>query len=99
MNELQGIVDRLRGPQNDGRFDQAQQAIDVDDLVTDVTRAKELLDYCQGKIQRADVQIRSVIEDLKPVDNVQPPEAGPLQQPYPFVFQPPDAPTEEGIPF
>jgi hypothetical protein len=41
----------------------------VDELVTDVTRAKALLDYGGGKVQQADTQIRNVIRDIKRVSS------------------------------
>ena len=55
MNELQEIVDRLRQTED----------IDVDDLVKDVTRAKELIDFCGGKIQKAQVQIEKIVGELR----------------------------------
>lgn len=58
MAELQQIVDRLRGA-ND---------VDVDDLVRDVARAKELINFCSAKIRRADAEIKSIVGDLQPRD-------------------------------
>ena len=55
MNELQEIGDRLRQTED----------IDVDDLVKDVTRAKELIDFCGGKIQKAQVQIEKIVGELR----------------------------------
>jgi exodeoxyribonuclease VII small subunit len=55
MGELQKIVTRLRNTED----------VDVDELVTDVARAKELIDYCGGKIRRADVAIKAIVGELQ----------------------------------
>jgi exonuclease VII small subunit len=77
MKELQDIVDRLRSTET-------EEGIDVDELVADVARAKALLDYCGGKVQRADTQIRNVIRDLKPEDKAEMTEVASVQEPEPF---------------
>jgi exodeoxyribonuclease VII small subunit len=61
MGELQGIVDRLRDTED----------IDVDDLVTDVSRAKELITFCGGKIKRADAAIKTIVQELQADGNAQ----------------------------
>jgi exodeoxyribonuclease VII small subunit len=58
MDELQQIVARLRETEN----------VDVDDLVKDVARAKELIDYCGGKIKRADTAIKTIVGELQASD-------------------------------
>lgn len=55
MGELQKIVNRMRGTEN----------VDVDELVKDVARAKQLIDYCDGKIKRADATIRTIVGELQ----------------------------------
>jgi exodeoxyribonuclease VII small subunit len=55
MAELTGIVNQLRDSEN----------VDVDELVTDVARAKELIDFCGGKIKNADVAIKGIISGLQ----------------------------------
>lgn len=62
MGELQGIVDRLRDSED----------IDVDDLVNDVSRAKELIGFCGGKIKRADAAIKTIVQELQADGNAQP---------------------------
>jgi exodeoxyribonuclease VII small subunit len=57
MKELEGIVECLREP---------AEEIDVDDLFRDVTRAKELIEFCDAKIKYADVQIRDVLKEIRP---------------------------------
>lgn len=57
MDELQHILDRLRKP---------AEEIDVDDLLNDVNRAKELITYCERKIKRADTQIQDVLKQIQP---------------------------------
>jgi exodeoxyribonuclease VII small subunit len=74
MKELQNIVNRLRGTET-------EDGIDVDELAADVARAKTLLDYCGGKIQQADTQIRSVIRDLKPDDKAEMTEVASVSEP------------------
>src|SRR3954465_8407368 len=55
MGELQEILDRLRGSDD----------VDVDELVTDVARAKVLLDFCGAKIKRADAAIKTIVAELQ----------------------------------
>jgi exodeoxyribonuclease VII small subunit len=55
MTELQSIVNRLRETED----------IDVDELVRDVARAKELIDYCDSKIKRADTAIKTIVSQLQ----------------------------------
>src|SRR3954468_15759061 len=55
MAELKGILDRLRGGDD----------VDVDELVTDVARAKVLLDFCGAKIRRADAAIKTIVAELQ----------------------------------
>ena len=58
MGELQKIVNRLRDTDN----------VDVDDLVKDVARAKELIDFCGGKIKKADAAIKTIVGQLQVAD-------------------------------
>src|SRR5438067_1680870 len=51
MAELTGIVNRLRDSEN----------VDVDELVTDVARSKELIQFCDGKIKKADAAIKGIV--------------------------------------
>ena len=53
--ELQEIVDSLKSTQH----------LDVDELMAKVDRAKHLIDFCGQKIKRAEVHVRSVLEELK----------------------------------
>jgi exodeoxyribonuclease VII small subunit len=53
--ELTGIVNRLRDSEN----------VDVDELVTDVARAKELIHFCNGKIKKADAAIKGIVSELQ----------------------------------
>src|SRR5258708_28586590 len=55
MTELTGIVKRLRDSEN----------VDVDELVTDVARAKELIQFCGGKIKKADAAIIGIVSELQ----------------------------------
>ena len=55
MTELQTIVNRLRDTED----------IDVDELVNDVARAKVLVDFCNSKIQRADLAIKTIVGELQ----------------------------------
>ena len=55
MTELTGIVKRLRDSEN----------VDVDELVTDVARAKELIHFCDGKIKKADAAIKGIVSELQ----------------------------------
>jgi exodeoxyribonuclease VII small subunit len=54
--ELRQIVDGL----------QKAQDIDVDDLMAQVDRAKQLIDFCGAKIKRAEVHVSSVLDELQP---------------------------------
>ena len=53
--ELRQIVDGL----------QKAQDIDVDDLMAQVDRAKQLIDFCGAKIKRAEVHVSSVLDELQ----------------------------------
>ena len=53
--ELQEIVESLKSTQH----------IDVDELMTKVDRAKTLIDFCSRKIQRAELHVHSVLDELK----------------------------------
>jgi exodeoxyribonuclease VII small subunit len=86
MQEVQEIVNRLQNTETEG-------GIDVDELVTDVTRAKELLNYCGGKVKKADTEVRNVINDLKSVDKAEP-EVASVSEPEPF-----DSDSTDGVPF
>jgi exodeoxyribonuclease VII small subunit len=58
MGELKAIVDRLR----DG------EDVDVDELVVDVGRAKELIDFCGAKVKKADTAIKGIVSELQTAD-------------------------------
>jgi exodeoxyribonuclease VII small subunit len=58
MTKLTEIVNRLRDSEN----------VDVDELVTDVGRAKELIRFCDGKIKRADAAIKGIVSELQTDD-------------------------------
>ncbi len=53
MGELKTIVDRLR------------EGEDVDELVADVARAKELIDFCGAKVKKADATIKGIVAELQ----------------------------------
>jgi exodeoxyribonuclease VII small subunit len=55
MGELKNIVERLR----DG------EDVDVDELVADVARAKELIDFCGAKVKKADATIKGIVAELQ----------------------------------
>jgi exodeoxyribonuclease VII small subunit len=55
MGELRTIVDRLR----DG------EDVDVDELVADVARAKELIDFCGAKVKKASAAIKGIVAELQ----------------------------------
>jgi len=59
MTELTGIVNRLRDSEN----------VDVDELVTDVARAKELIQFCGGKIKKADAAIKGIVSELQAAED------------------------------
>jgi exodeoxyribonuclease VII small subunit len=53
--DLEEIVQRLRTAED----------LDVDELVDDVARARDLIQFCEDKIQRADVQVKSVLDEIQ----------------------------------
>jgi exodeoxyribonuclease VII small subunit len=55
MAELKEIVERLKHGED----------VDVDDLVRDVARAKELIDYCGAKVKKADAAIKGIVAELQ----------------------------------
>lgn len=59
MGELKKVVERLR----DG------EDVDVDELVSDVARAKELIDFCGAKVKKADTAIKGIVSQLQNEDD------------------------------
>ncbi|MFL5329213.1 MAG: exodeoxyribonuclease VII small subunit [Gemmataceae bacterium] len=59
MSELSQIVNHLQKPDD----------VDVDDLVTKVTRAKRLIAFCEAKVTQADAQIKTLVADLSADDS------------------------------
>ncbi len=57
MAELTDIVNRLRDSED----------IDVDELVTDVARAKELIRFCDSEIKKAGAAIQGIVLELQTV--------------------------------
>lgn len=55
MAELTSIVERLRDSED----------VDVDELVSDVARAKELITFCGAKVKRADTAIKAIVSELR----------------------------------
>jgi exodeoxyribonuclease VII small subunit len=53
LNELEQILDQIEGGE-----------VDLDDLGAKVERAAALIQLCRGKIERAEVQVRRIIESL-----------------------------------
>jgi hypothetical protein len=39
--------------------------LDVDELVADVARAKELIDFCGAKVKKADATIKGIVGELQ----------------------------------
>ena len=39
--------------------------VDVDELVVDVARAKELIDFCGAKVKKADAAIKGIVSELQ----------------------------------
>jgi exodeoxyribonuclease VII small subunit len=55
FQELQSIVDSLEGGD-----------IDVDQMSEKVARAAELIATCQGRLRETELQVKKVIDGLKP---------------------------------
>lgn len=53
-NELEGISRELQNSN-----------IDLDDLISKVKRASELIKYCQNKLQSAETEISTIIKDVE----------------------------------
>jgi|AP45_3_1055517.scaffolds.fasta_scaffold33722_2 exodeoxyribonuclease VII small subunit len=53
LTELEQILDQIEGGE-----------VDLDDLGAKVERAAQLIQLCRGKIERAEVQVRRIIESL-----------------------------------
>jgi exodeoxyribonuclease VII small subunit len=62
MGELKTIVDRLRECED----------VDVDELVTDVARAKELIEFCGAKVRKADAAIKGIVSELQVAEGERP---------------------------
>ena len=59
VRELKEIVDELRDHTED---------IDVDDLLSKVKNAKELIGICEDKLQKAEIEISQVLKDIRKND-------------------------------
>ena len=55
MTELTEIVNRLRDSED----------VDVDELVSDVARAKQLISFCRVKVKKADSVIKGIVSELQ----------------------------------
>lgn len=66
MSELSQIMGRLKEAED----------VDVDELVRDVARAKELIQFCDGKIRNADAEIKTIVSELAPVPDPDGPAFG-----------------------
>ena len=53
LTELEQILDQIEGGE-----------VDLDDLGAKVERAAQLIQLCRGKIERAEAQVRRIIESL-----------------------------------
>ncbi len=57
MSELEAILQRID-----------DDAIDVDRLAEELQRATELLELCRGKIRKAEVEVKQIVEKLEDGD-------------------------------
>jgi exodeoxyribonuclease VII small subunit len=62
FNELQGITTAIQG-----------NKVSVDELAEKVTRASQLVQICQQKLDGAEAQINAVIEGLNPGEKIDQP--------------------------
>ena len=53
MQELEAILQRIDS-----------DAVDIDRLAAELNRATELLELCRGKIRKAEVEVRQIVEKL-----------------------------------
>ncbi len=53
LSELEQILDRIENDE-----------VDLDDLGQQVDRAAQLIQVCRGKIEKAEVQVRRIIDSL-----------------------------------
>lgn len=54
MEELESVLRRIEGDE-----------IDVDQLGRELGRAARLLEICRGKIRRAEVEVRQIVEQIE----------------------------------
>lgn len=55
MEELEGILRSIES-----------EEVDVDRLAAGLQRAAQLLEVCRGKIRRAEVEVRQIVQRLEP---------------------------------
>ncbi len=58
MRELGSILERI---DND--------SIDIDQLATELRRAKKLIDLCRGKIRKTDIEVNQIVKQLEESSN------------------------------
>lgn len=54
MEELEAVLRRIEG-----------EEIDIDQLAAELGRAATLLEVCRGKIRRAEVEVRQIVEQIE----------------------------------
>lgn len=57
MEELEGLLDEIESDD-----------VDLDDLAVKVERASKLIELCRSKIERTEMQVKSIIDDLDGAD-------------------------------
>jgi exodeoxyribonuclease VII small subunit len=90
IGELKAIVEKLRDQSED---------IDVDQLLTDVKTAKELIGVCEEKLSKADVAISAVLKEIRKEDVDDSPSFSPDEDDTETPFTPAGNGGKEEIPF
>ena len=54
ISELEEILDQIEGDD-----------VDLDDLAVKVERASELVEVCRDKIDKTEMQVKTIIDDLR----------------------------------
>ena len=57
VNELEEILRRIEG-----------EEIDLDRLATELKRATALLEVCRGKVRRAEIEVRQIVDTIAEAD-------------------------------
>lgn len=86
MEELESVLRRIEGDE-----------IDIDQLGKELGRAAKLLEVCRGKIRRAEVEVRQIVDQIE--EDGAGEESAEVDEPAPGDAVEPAGDPDDDIPF